>query len=516
MKKQHRVLRGWIAAVGIGIVVPFGTAMLLMLYREVSSAIVLSALNLSKPQAAAVMDRIRLFGNWGAAPLNVVLTALAAYLYYRSTASPRRWGPLATGAVSAATMLVLGSIFSLSFNPAVLPLGLWYFCSLFAAAAAGLAGGSRGSKRHRQKQRLLGIADLRSTARAPQALMAAAGAAARHIPVNYMCLAGVGFGTGPPETVEWADRDYGDVGEGLRRFCESTADRLISERADGIRTTRDLSSEERAGLRHLGFRSAAVAPVAASGGALAFLSRRRGAFPKRSWQIAFITSQVLLSLENMALFEETREASVLGERQRVAREIHDTVAQNLMGIILNLEAARDGAPSDTVDKHIDLALQTARETLEEARSIVWALKPPMLDGHPLPTALSRTLEGWSRVNGIEARFDVEGAPHRLPTAVEVTTLRVLQEACANIAKHAGASTARVVLGYAPTQVTLRVKDNGHGFDPASAGVAGFGLTTMRQRVEALGGNLTIETTVGRGSEVSIRIPADMQEEAAAR
>ena len=219
------------------------------------------------------------------------------------------------------------------------------------------------------------------------------------------------------------------------------------------------------------------------------------------------------------LLTQAREAGVLAERQRLAREIHDTLAQGLTGIVTQLEAAqRTGDPAEH-QRRIANAKQLARDGLAEARRSVQALRPQALDGARLPDALAAEVARWSATSGVGAEVTTTGESRPLHPEVEVALLRVAQEALANVGKHAGASHAGVTLSYMEDVVTLDIRDDGAGFDAArpAAGAAdgaagtgrtgGFGLTTMRQRVERLAGQLEIESEPGWGTAVSATVPA---------
>ena len=209
-----------------------------------------------------------------------------------------------------------------------------------------------------------------------------------------------------------------------------------------------------------------------------------------------------------------RQAGILQERQRLAREIHDTLAQGFTSIILHLEAAEAASDSDpaVADKHLHQARQIARDSLSEARRMVWALQPESLERASLVEVLQRLIERWSEENGIEARLAVTGTPCPLPPEFEVTLLRAAQEALTNIRKHAHARHVILTLSYMGDLVTMDVQDDGRGSDLQLASpqpdqmTGGFGLRSMRERIEALGGMLSIESAVGEGTTVAIALP----------
>ncbi|GLZ33445.1 hypothetical protein Lesp02_56330 [Lentzea sp. NBRC 105346] len=203
------------------------------------------------------------------------------------------------------------------------------------------------------------------------------------------------------------------------------------------------------------------------------------------------------------LLVQAREAGVMDERQRMAREIHDTLAQGFTGIITQLEAA---ASSGEWRPRLDTAMRLARENLAEARRSVHALRPPQLENADLPEALAEVVDGWSSASGVPASVTTTGVARAMHPEVEVALLRTAQEALANVAKHAGASRVGLTLSYMEDLVTLDVRDDGVGFDAAGS-FDGFGLTTMRQRVQRLAGALEVESSPGDGTAISASVPA---------
>ena len=218
------------------------------------------------------------------------------------------------------------------------------------------------------------------------------------------------------------------------------------------------------------------------------------------------------------LLTQAREAGAGDERQRMAREIHDTLAQGLTGIITQLEAAQQTTHEAERERRIDNSKRLARDSLAEARRSVQALRPQALEDSRLPDALAEEVARWTATSGVPAEVAATGDPRALYPEVEVTLLRVAQEALANVAKHAAAAHAWVTLSYMEDVVTLDVRDDGSGFAPlgeSSAGGGGtggtagggFGLIAMRQRVNRLAGQLEIESEPGVGTAVSASLPA---------
>jgi signal transduction histidine kinase len=210
-------------------------------------------------------------------------------------------------------------------------------------------------------------------------------------------------------------------------------------------------------------------------------------------------------------------AGVMDERERLAREIHDTLAQGLSSIQLLLRAAaRSLDPSRELDPAragdlVERARREAQENLAEARRFVRALAPGDLEGSSLAAALQRLCDTSSARAGIPVHFHQVGTPAPLATPLEVALLRIAQAALGNTIQHAGASRVDVTLTSMDTAVTLDVVDDGTGFDPLTAGQtsgdpdrhAGFGLRSMRSRAAELGGVLTVESQPGRGTAVSV-------------
>ncbi|WP_228718371.1 sensor histidine kinase [Kitasatospora acidiphila] len=210
------------------------------------------------------------------------------------------------------------------------------------------------------------------------------------------------------------------------------------------------------------------------------------------------------------LVTQAREAGVLDERQRMAGEIHDTIAQGLTGIVRQLEAAeRFDADPERRLHHVATARQLARESLAEARRSVQALRPGPLADAQLPDAVQDLAERWERSSGVAAGVTVTGTAFPLPPALEVVLFRAAQEGLANIAKHARASRVGLTLSYTHEVVLLDVLDDGVGFEPPDETASGqsYGLTAMRQRLLQVGGSLAIESAPGEGTALSISVPA---------
>ena len=214
-----------------------------------------------------------------------------------------------------------------------------------------------------------------------------------------------------------------------------------------------------------------------------------------------------------SLASAERKAGVLEERQRLAREIHDTLAQGFASIIVHLEQTDQISHLEhsPAKGHIDLARSVAREGLEESRRMMAALRPEVLEQRGLPEALGRVCQEWSRRTGIESKLSVTGTAEPLHPEIELTILRGVQEGLTNVARHSGAHTTAVTLSYMEDLVVLDVQDDGKGFVPTEAGPSehagtGYGLHGMRERVEGLQGSLSVESVLGEGTTISLTLP----------
>jgi len=245
------------------------------------------------------------------------------------------------------------------------------------------------------------------------------------------------------------------------------------------------------------------------------------AFP---WMLAFVRAAAFLvigvsfkllrlQMNDLArlqanLASAERKAGVLEERQRLAREIHDTLAQGFASIIVHLERTEqiNHLEHSPAKGHIDLARSVAREGLEESRRMMAALRPEVLEQRGLPEALGRVCQEWSRRTGIESKLSVTGTAEPLHPEIELTILRGVQEGLTNVARHSGAHTTAVTLSYMEDLVVLEVQDDGKGFVPREAGRTGYGLHGMRERVEGLQGSLQVESVLGEGTTISLTLP----------
>ncbi len=208
--------------------------------------------------------------------------------------------------------------------------------------------------------------------------------------------------------------------------------------------------------------------------------------------------------------EKVRRAGVLEERDRIAREFHDTLEQELAAITIQLDAVEaqlNGSP-EAVRRLLGLARNMSRRSLSEARRSVWDLRSHLLENCDLAAALTEMAAPLSTASGVEITVQSTGVPRRLPAVIEHNILRVTQEALANALKHSGAKNISVALRYESSQVQLRFHDNGNGFDVLTVGQATgghFGLLDMRERAEKIGARFSLASRPGHGTEILLLI-----------
>jgi signal transduction histidine kinase len=245
-------------------------------------------------------------------------------------------------------------------------------------------------------------------------------------------------------------------------------------------------------------------------GMLSVANSRPGAYISRDAELALaIGRQAAVALENAELHQRARQAAALEERERLARDLHDSVTQSLYGASLYAEAASRALADGDVEP-AGANLREVRETLQEAlgemRLLLFELRPPLLDDLGLAGALKARLQAVEARAGLETDFEDHSGDQRLGQSTEHELFRVAQEALNNVLKHAHATRIGVRLDVSQTAVALEIADNGVGFTPELDGAGGFGLDGMRQRIERLGGKLRIDTGRGNGTRVQAEVP----------
>jgi signal transduction histidine kinase len=520
MFKSGKMLSGvqwrWVLVVGAGVAALTFALMYLTINFYAAGLSVLSRGDVDR----AALDRFAdIMAVWGLPALYLLLiTGAAAWLVRSASLAATRQGVLA-GLVSAAGLQIIG----LAFGPPLLREVILY-------PLLGVAGGWLGS--------IIGAASLagrealyqasRDVAAATNAQEIAAAIAEQltDTEVEQLTLWSIASHAAADEPLELklltSQVSQAMIWPPERRLNAAQLPTLSDVRRQSPRFVRrrELPPSERGVWKRQGIRSALLVPLANLGDGpdalLVVASRKRGGFSRgrvRAYQT--VGAQAALALENLRLVEQARRSGELGERERLAHEIHDTLTQGFASIVMNLEAAEGSLERDPalVRRHMDEARRTARENLAEARRVVWALQPEALEEAPLPEALARLVEKWSEGSGATASVAVTGAARPLSPEAEVTLLRAAQEALTNVRKHAQASRAVLTLSYMEDRVALDVRDDGVGFDPDGAyavlgegGATGFGLKAMRERAERSGGALLVESEPGRGTTLVVELP----------
>jgi ligand-binding sensor domain-containing protein/signal transduction histidine kinase len=227
--------------------------------------------------------------------------------------------------------------------------------------------------------------------------------------------------------------------------------------------------------------------------------------------LAALAAAMIVLLLRLRLLRAEREfRAVLAERNRIAREVHDTLAQGYVGVSVQLEVVSELLRHNNAEgaiKHLDTTRQHVREGLAEARQSIWALRSQDSGENTLPVKLRRTTE-QANGHGIEATFSIYGAYRPMPPGMEREFLRVGQEAIHNVKKHAGAAHLSVQLEYGPAEIALVVRDDGRGFemnDGFQPPPGHFGLTGMRERADTIGGTLEVTSEPGSGTTVRLQV-----------
>ncbi len=269
------------------------------------------------------------------------------------------------------------------------------------------------------------------------------------------------------------------------------------------------------GVAKEGLRSLAIVPLKAKEatvGVLGAATRRSCCLSAAEVELlSAIGSQVGIALENARLYQRSRQVAILEERNRLAREIHDALAQGLTGIIVQLEAMERLAqrrPEQALAS-LQRAKDLARRSLQEARRSVWGLRPRSLEDMTLTEALQARVEALREEAQVEASLGVSGTRRILSPDVELNLFRIAQEALVNIQRHAQAKTVHVQFDFGNAHLRLVVEDDGVGLPTTGEGSddgRGLGLTGMRERAALLSGQMTVASQPGQGTRVEVIVP----------
>jgi signal transduction histidine kinase len=229
-----------------------------------------------------------------------------------------------------------------------------------------------------------------------------------------------------------------------------------------------------------------------------YLANKDGGFTAEDERlVGELAAHAAVLIEHARLYEASQELSVLEERNRLARELHDALTQSLFGLRLRLEAG-----------DVPGATSLLEEVFAELRSLIFQLRPPALAVEGLAPSLAKHLEVVGRTHGLATKLEA-AALGPLDEDVEQGLFRIAQEAVTNVVRHAEAGEVVVRLERVDDQLVLEVRDDGHGFDPAARAINArrLGLVSMRERAAQLGGHLTIDSTLGEGTTVRAEVPA---------
>lgn len=238
----------------------------------------------------------------------------------------------------------------------------------------------------------------------------------------------------------------------------------------------------------------------------------RGLSPEDLQLLYTVGDLLSIAVERARLFARSAEIGAVEERNRLARELHDTLAQGLTATALQLESAdallEAGSPPDKARQRLRRALSLTQTNLEEARRSVLDLRAAPLEGRSLSEALKTLVGRWESASGIAAVYKAVNPARPLPSRVEAALYRICGEALNNIARHAEAGRVFVRLVSTPEQVRLTVEDDGRGFDEAGISPDRHGLAGMRERAELLGGGLEVDSVPGGGTRITATVPLE--------
>ncbi len=265
---------------------------------------------------------------------------------------------------------------------------------------------------------------------------------------------------------------------------------------------------------HPQMRSFLGVPVVARGEVIAafYLTDREGAAEFNDADqrlIEMLAAHAAVAIENARLTERGRELSIVEERNRLARELHDSVSQKLFGLVLTAESAATllGRDAAAAGEQVARLRELAQEALTELRELIFELRPPSLEQEGLAATLRKQVDMLRRVHGREIELRIAGSADCAPEA-EADVLRVAQEALANALRHAGAERIELRMEARDGRLIVTVADDGAGFDPGDPALRSrrLGLTSMEERARALGGALAVVSRVGEGTTVTLEVP----------
>lgn len=273
-------------------------------------------------------------------------------------------------------------------------------------------------------------------------------------------------------------------------------------------------------VQRLGIQSLMVVPLRSGSepiGSISVTNKILGTFTGDDERVlTMLASGAAIAIENARLYGQAQQAAMLEERQRLARDLHDSVTQSLYGVTMYAEAAArllSAGQTEIATDHLRELRGTAQEALQEMRLLLFELRPPVLEEEGLVAALQTRLEAVERRSGLEIALNIVGDEDQLPLYIEEALYRIALEALNNTLKHAQAHKVEVLLHHGPECVKLAVIDDGLGFDPANLRKkGGMGLSNMQERARLAGGQLTVDSQPGEGTKVLVEIAAETYQE----
>lgn len=458
------------------------------------------------------IEHFREQGVWVVPVLVLALTGGGASFVARRVGGPIMVQGALIGTASASVGMVLWSHFH--DGPIV-----WAWVAAILTVGAGWLGGLEAQSTVEGREALYQASRAISAAQSPQAVVEAIGAHQADPRVGRVALWQVtarGNGGAPPEIgllAAWAPPGSPPwPGELRMRLDRSSQLARLRPEVPTVLAPEALPGEERATWERLGIRSAVVVPlIGRDGGWLGLITMAypsaRGLGGGAAGGYLAIGAQAALALENLQLVEQGRQIGALAERQRLAREIHDSVKQQVFATGMQIGAALALIERDPGAAKARLAEADAlvRQAQDELAAVIHELRPATLDGRGLAVTLREYAARWSRQSDIAAEVRVaEGCA--IPLEAEQALFRVAQEALANVARHSGSATATVELACEDGAVTLRVTDDGRGFAAGELDGRGYGLASMGERVAGIGGKVTVESAPGEGTRVTCVCP----------
>ncbi|WP_248929240.1 sensor histidine kinase [Paenibacillus hamazuiensis] len=220
-----------------------------------------------------------------------------------------------------------------------------------------------------------------------------------------------------------------------------------------------------------------------------------------------VASLQKLAAEKTELAGQLQQSAVLEERQRIARDLHDAVSQQLFAISMMTSAIRESEDlnTDKVRKRIEMVQSSAGEAQKEMRALLMQLRPAALDGKNLKDGIEELLRQLANKHDIAVHGELEDIPE-ISKGISDNLFRMLQESLSNVIRHSGASAVTVRLRQVGRHIHMTVADNGVGFDTEEAGAASYGMKTLQERADEIGGTVSVASSPGKGTQIHVKVP----------